>query len=134
TICLGILMGGFVPISTLFGTQSGNRYLFESSVQMVFPMFFFVMSLGGYKEVRGYLRPITAPFSGLFPQNKRFRDISGISLTLSTHHSHEIKVDLLSDKAALNQDAELKRRLVVDDNLESYIAQLSMPIEINGLF
>jgi RsiW-degrading membrane proteinase PrsW (M82 family) len=134
-ICILILMTGYTVSSITYGKSTGKDLLVINTYQLSFFMFFFVLSLHAMKQIRGYLRPLTLPLQGIFPEEKMLKNISGLELKLSISGKHPIKDELLKKMGSLQQFVQLKSRLVVDDNLEGYIAQLSSPIELeSGLF
>ena len=59
-------------------------------------------------------------------------DVSGHWVELKSSKKFEIINDLLPEVAALNQCVVLKNRIIIDDEINSYVAELSEPIELEG--
>ncbi|MBD3638357.1 MAG: PrsW family intramembrane metalloprotease [Crocinitomicaceae bacterium] len=133
-ICVICIMLGFSVISYVIGFNHGKEFLWVTVTQLLFYMFFFLLSISAIRNIRGYVSGIYVPLRGLFPPAKNEIDLTGLGLQLSISKSHQLEAELLHDLELLNQEVQLLRRFVVDDNLNAYIAQLSQPVMYNGYY
>ena len=126
-------MTGYLVIG-MRSPEVGEKYLKESTYRMVFFMFFLLLSIDSMRVFRGRFAPLQWPLRGLLPIQKSKEDLSGLALNLTISKSFKLNEELIADTQILNQPARVKQRLVIDDNLESYIVQLSTPLQLDGYF
>ena len=125
-----ILMIGYVAIGLSWGPESALVYLQGNTVHLAFFMFFLVLSMSSMRVIRGYLAPIAMPLKNLLPLPKRLKDNSGGRIQMKPSRKFEIYAELLEHKFLLEQSGQLEKRLIIDDNLESYLIRLSYPIPV----
>ncbi|MCH2226109.1 MAG: PrsW family intramembrane metalloprotease, partial [Crocinitomicaceae bacterium] len=131
-ISIAILMTGYVAVSLNFGSNFGKEFLITNALNLQFFILFLILSMGSMKIIRGYIEPLTFPFRSLFPRAIVRNDVSGHWIELKTSRKFDIVNELVPEISGLNQCVLLKNRIIIDDEINSYVAELSEPIEIEG--
>jgi len=129
---IGIMM--FSYIATAF-TQGPTSAVFSLIRQILFYGYFILylaFSFSRFEIIRGYLAPFNIPLTLLIPRIKRTSDFSGLLTKISTSSKFRLIEEYSVLKKMLPANAQLKKRIVLDDNLESYVAKLETPISVEG--
>ena len=131
-ICITIIMTGFVALCVYYPIEYVKMTLFGDFVRFNFYICFLAITMGSMKIIKGYVSPITLPFSNLFKSKRKMLDLSGRQLQLSTSAKFKIETEHLSNTSLLNQEALLKERTTVNDNLNAYTLELNEAIDAEG--
>ncbi len=128
---VGIVMVSYILNSFVYGHNHGELLIKSAFFEYVFYILYIPLALSSIKVSHGYIAPISLPFRFLFPK-KISKDLSGLEIELRTSLKFELKEEYKHIEDSLNTKATLIKRQVIDDNLESYLVQLPVSIEIDG--
>ncbi|MFT5779338.1 MAG: RsiW-degrading membrane proteinase PrsW (M82 family) [Crocinitomicaceae bacterium] len=129
---IGLVMFSYVVSALTRGPLYGADFLELSLLNYGFLILYLAFSFSRFEIVRGYLAPISIPFHFLIPRIKRQTDFSGLPLKIYATRSLRFIDDYQDLNVQLNSNAKLLRRIVVENNLESYSVKLDNPISIDG--
>ncbi|MEO9534240.1 MAG: PrsW family intramembrane metalloprotease [Crocinitomicaceae bacterium] len=131
-ICITIIMTGFVALCVYYPIEYVKMTLFGNFVRFNFYICFLAITMGSMKIIKGYVSPIPLPLNNLFKSKRKMLDLSGRQLQLSTSAKFKIETEHLSNASLLNQEALLKERTTVNDNLNAYTLELTEAIDAEG--
>ena len=110
-----------------------SKYFFIQSLFFYgFLLLYLSFSLSKFEIVRGYTAPFSYSFKHLIPKVKKYSDHSGTELIISASRNFPFIPDFDYIKNQLPIKVFLQKRIVIDDNLECYLAKLEKAIYIDG--
>jgi RsiW-degrading membrane proteinase PrsW (M82 family) len=131
TLFVIILMLSYTIVSFNYGWKYGNFNIVTDSLHLILVVSYFALSLGFMSVTRGYLKPLQVPFSFLFPSKRKDEDLSNIWIKLTPSSKFKINDQVLPNKSQLATTGQLKQRVVIENNLNGYLVQLSNQITLN---
>lgn len=129
---IGIMMFSYVSYAFTQGPSSAKEMLIRQLFIYGYFILYLAFSFSRFEIIRGYLAPLNIPLTLLIPRLNRTSNFTGLSTKISASNKFRLLQEYSSLKNMLPTNSTLERRIVLDDNLESYIAKLDKPISIEG--
>ena len=129
---VGILMYSYVAYAFTQGKETATESLIRQLLFYGYFILYLAFSFSRFEIIRGYLAPFNIPLTLLIPRIKRTSDLSGLPTKISTSSKFRLLQEYSELKKMLPSNAQLEKRIVLDDNLESYVAKLEKPISMEG--
>ena len=129
---IGLLMFSYVVNGIDRGGVFGSQHILYSVIIYGYLILYLTFSFSRFEIVRGYLSPFSIPFHFMIPRIKRTLDYSGLPINL--YNSNKLrfvgKFEELKNQIPLS--GVLHSRLIVDNNLHSYIIRLETPLVVEN--